>query len=283
MNNSIYPCLTIKNQIKEAAAFYTDVFGEGRILQNSPWATQIELSGQKFLLLNDGPSSLPNPSVSFMVVSENANETEEYWNKLAEGGTVLMALGSYEWSNKYGWIQDRYGISWQLYTGSRSESPRKFCPVFMFTGLNCGKATEAIHFYTRIFQQSALGGILTYGKDGGDKPELVKHAQFTISDFIVMAMDSSFNHGFGFNDAISLVVECHTQEEIDALWEHLTAEGGREVACGWLTDRYGISWQIIPKVLGKLISQPGRAEAVMKELMKMKKIVIATLENVGKE
>ena len=279
MNNSIYPCLTLKGKITAAADFYIQTFGEGKIIQASPFVLLIELSGQKLMLLNDGPSSLPNASVSFMVRSETAEETEQYWNKLIEGGKVFMPLDSYDWSIKYGWVEDQYGVSWQLFTGSKSDTPQKFCPALMFTGANAGKAAEAVHFYTALFPQSHIEGIMKYNEKDADTTGFVKHAQFKINNFIAMAMDSSAAHGFKFNDAISLVVNCDTQVEIDQYWEQLTANGGHEVACGWLTDKYGISWQIVPGILGKLFSDPERGQRVMAVLLKMKKLIIADLEN----
>lgn len=279
MNNSVYPCLTIKGKIAEAADFYIQAFGEGAISQTSSFVIQLQLSGQKLMLLNDGPQSTPNASVSFMVMSDTSEETERYWHKLTEGGQVFMALDSYPWSVKYGWVQDRYGVSWQLYTGEKGGTAQQFCPTLMFTGANAGKAAEAIDFYTQLYPQSAIQGILKYGEGEGDNIDYIKHAQFAVKGYTLMAMDSSADHGFAFNDAISLVVECENQAEIDNYWEQLGADGGHEVACGWITDKYGISWQIIPKVLGALMTDPQRAQRVMGALMKMKKLIIEDLEN----
>ena len=279
MKNSIYPCLTITGKIQEASDYYIDVFGAGKVSQSNHFVIQIELSGQKIMLLNEGPTSTPNPSISFMVMAKSAEETEKYWDKLAAGGKILMALDSYPWSPKYGWVEDKYGVSWQLYTGTKEDSVQKFCPTLMFTGEKAGKAAEAIQYYTQLFPNSNIQGILKYAEGEGDRTDFVKHAQFKLNDYVMMAMDSSADHGFGFNDAISLVVECETQQEIDKYWQQLTGNGGREVACGWLTDQYGISWQIIPKALGKLISDPERGQRAMGAMMKMKKLVIADLEN----
>lgn len=279
MKNSIYPCLTLRGKIAEASDFYIQTFGEGKVAQTSSFVIQIELSGQKIMLLNDGPTSTPNPSISFMVMCGTEAETEKYWNKLIDGGKILMPIERYEWSPKYGWVEDKYGVSWQLYTGEKTANTQKFSPTLMFTGTSKGQAASAIHYYTELFPNSAIEGILKYGKEDGESEERVKHAQFKLNDFVMMAMDSSAEHGFGFNDAISLVVECENQAEIDNYWNRLTSDGGHEVACGWLTDKYGISWQIIPKILGKLMSDPERGQRAMGALMKMKKLVIADLEN----
>ena len=279
MNNSIYPCLTLKGKVAEAADFYINTFGEGKITQTSPFVIIIELSGQKLMLLNDGPSSKPNAAISFMVISETPEDTERYWNILIEEGKLFMPLDSYPWSEKYGWVEDKYGVSWQLYTGSKNDIGQKFCPSFMFTGANTGKAAGAAHFYTSIFPDSSIEGIMEYVEGDGDVPGLVKHAQFKINDFIMTVMDSSADHRVAFTDATSLVVNCEDQAEIDKYWEMLTANGGQEVACGWLTDKYGLNWQIVPKVLGQLMSDPERGEKVMNALLKMKKLIIADLEN----
>jgi len=279
MNNSIYPCITLKNQVTQAANFYIDVFGNGKIGQTSPWVVQIELSGQKIMLLNDGPTSKPNASISFMVMNTDTEETEKQWNKLITDGHALMPLNSYPWSSRYGWVQDKYGVSWQLYTSEKGDTTQRICPTFMFTGKNLGKATEAIHFYTELFPDSKIEGIMNYSEEEGENIDFVKHAQFKLNNYTFMAMDSSMEHGFDFNDAVSIVVECADQAEIDKYWNILSSEGGREVACGWLTDKYGVCWQIIPQNIAKLISDPERAQRVMPVMMKMKKLVIADLEN----
>jgi len=279
MKNSIYPCLTLKGKVAEAADFYIRTFGEGKILQTNPFVIQIELSGQKFMLLNDGPTSLPNPSISFMVISDTEKETEQYWNTLLDGGKVMMPLGSYDWSAKYGWIADKYGVSWQLFTGNRGDSSQKFSPCLMFIEANAGKATEAIHFYTQLFPGSEIQSISNYGEGAADNADFIKHGQFKLKDFILRAMDSSAKFDFELNDAISLVVECDTQQEIDLYWNALTAHGGLEIACGWLVDKYGVSWQIVPQSLGRLMKDPERGQRVMNALMKMKKLIISDLEN----
>jgi predicted 3-demethylubiquinone-9 3-methyltransferase (glyoxalase superfamily) len=278
MNNSIYPCITLKGQVTEAADFYIKTFGAGSVEQTSPYVIQIQLSGQKFMLLNDGPSSKPNASISFMVVIQNERQLEEHWNSLTVGGEVLMALDSYPWSKRYGWIQDKYGVSWQLYLSDEKSGMQKFSPTLMFAGDKAGSAAEAVRFYTSVFPNSSITGILNYDESDGDRTDLVKHAQFEINNFVVMAMDSSGEQGLRFNEAISIVVECETQKEIDHYWESLTLGHGYELACGWLTDRFGVSWQIVPNSLGRLMSDPERGQRVMTALLKMKKLIIQDLE-----
>lgn len=278
MNNSIYPCLTIRGKIAEAADFYLDTFGDGQINSSNPIVITLSLSGQLFMLLGDGPTSTPNPSISFMVLSEDEKDIEAYYKRLSEGGSTLMPLDKYPWSPKYAWVQDKFGVSWQLYTGAKNDANQKFCPTLMFTGDKAGKAAEAVHFYTDLFHDSEQQGILKYS-EGEDNTNYVKHAQFKIKHFVTMAMDSSADHGFGFVDAISLVVNCKDQAEIDRYWEGLIAGGGHEVACGWLVDKYGVSWQIVPDKLGRWMSDPEKFQRVLHALMKMKKLIYSELEN----
>jgi predicted 3-demethylubiquinone-9 3-methyltransferase (glyoxalase superfamily) len=279
MKATIYPCITLQGKTSEAADFYIDTFGDGKITQTSRYVVMVELSGERIMLLNEGPQSKPNASISFMLTSETVEETERYWFKLVQEGKVFMPLDSYDWSSKYGWVKDKYGVSWQLYTGSRIDTPQKFSPTFMFTGTNAGKAAEAVDYYTHLYPEASLQGKMNYGEDDADRSDFIKHAQFTLKGFTAMAMDSSANHGFAFNDAISFVVECDSQEEIDKYWNELTNHGGMEIACGWLVDKYGISWQIIPKKLSELMTSPERAQRVMGALMKMKKLIVADLES----
>ena len=279
MNPPIYPCLLFNGNAKEAATFYCTVFSQSKITTENPMVVLFESSGQKFMCLNGGPEVAFNPSVSFYVVCESKAEIDRAWNLLAEGGKVLMPIDKYEWSEKYGWVQDKFGVSWQLSLGKISDTGQKFSPVLMFTGDMQGKAEEAVHYYTSVFKRSSIKGIMKYTAEDQEMEGTVKHAQFRLGHSVVMAMDSSLPHGFSFNEAISLVVECETQDDIDYYWSKLS-EGGTEGNCGWLKDRYGMSWQIVPVVLKKLMGEPERAPRVVQAFMQMKKFNIDQLMSV---
>lgn len=276
MTPQIYPCLWFDGKAKEAADFYCSVFNHSKIIADTPQVVTFESAGQKFMCLNGGPDFTINPSVSFFVVYENEAELESAWKQLSEGGSALMPLDKYEWSEKYGWVQDRYGVNWQLALGKLEEVGQQFSPTLLFTGDQHGKAEQAVHFYTSVFKPASIDGILKYSSDEGDVEGTVKHAQFRLGNNVLMAMDSSLPHAFSFNEAISFVVECNTQEEIDYYWHKLT-EGGQEGMCGWLKDPFGVSWQIVPAVLGKLMSEPEKAARVMQAFMQMKKFDIDQL------
>jgi len=231
------------------------------------------------MCLNGGPAYKPNPSISFYVICETIIEIETAWNKLKEGGNVLMPLDKYDWSEKYGWVQDKFGISWQLAFGEFKDVGQKFTPTLMFTKKQAGRAEEAISLYTSVFDNSSIVGILKYTAGENDVLGYVKHAQFKLGQQVLMAMDSSLSHDFYFNEAVSLVVECDTQKEIDFYWGKLGLEG-EEGQCGWLKDKFGVSWQVVPSILGKLMNDPEKAPRVMQAFMKMKKFEIEKLVNV---
>jgi len=278
MENAIYPCLWFDGKAKEAAEFYCSVFNDSVITDENPIVVIFESAGQKFMCLNGGPQFNFNPSISFFVVCETEAEIEKAWTSLLEGGSVLMPLDKYEWSAKYGWLQDRFGVNWQLSFGKLEDVGQKFTPVLMFTGDQNGKAEQAFQFYTSVFDNSSIRGVLRYNKGENDEEGAVKHAQFSLGKQVFMAMDSSFPHQFSFNEAISFVVECETQEEIDYYWDKLSAVPEAE-QCGWLKDQYGVSWQIVPNILGKLMSDPSKSERVLKAFLQMKKFEIDKLIN----
>lgn len=278
MTHELYPCLWFDGKAKEAAELYLAAFQNSKITADTPLVVTFSLDGQEFMGLNGGPIFIPNPSISFYVVCETASELEQACTKLSEGGKVLMPLDAYPWSERYGWVQDKFGVSWQLALGKLEEVGQKFTPSLLFTGQQAGKAEEAIHFYTSLFDSTSIVGILRYNAQDQDVEGTVKHAQFKLGQQVFMAMDSSFPHAFGFNEGISLVIPCDTQEEIDHYWNKLT-EGGQEGQCGWLKDRYGVSWQVVPAILGQLMSDPEKAPRVSRAFMQMKKLDLQQLIN----
>lgn len=276
MQNKIYPCLWFDGNAKEAAEFYTSVFDNSEITAESPMVVTFEAAHQKFMCLNGGPHFTINPSISFFIVCETEEETDRTWRSLSKSGTVLMALDKYDWSPKYGWVQDRFGVSWQIAWGKISEVGQKFTPSFLFTGSQNGKAEQAIRFYTSVFENSDIVGIMRYNKEQSEVEGNIAHAQFHLNGQVFMAMDSSFDHQFGFNEGISLVIDCENQEQIDYYWNKLT-QGGEESQCGWLKDQFGVSWQVVPAILEELMNDPARSQRVIDAFLQMKKFDIEKL------
>lgn len=278
MQNKIHPCIWCNNNASEMAEYYKTIFPGTKIVDENPVVLMMEIEGQKIMLLNGGDMFRPNPAISLMGVFKNPENVETLWNKLIKDGKALMELGEYPFSKKYGWLEDKFGVSWQLYTGEDGGAKEKYVPTLMFVGANNGRAKEAIEFYTKTFPNSKVQGIMEYPEGGDDTPGNVQHAQFDIDGYTLMCMDSSYDHKFNFTEGVSVVVNCKDQEEIDKYWNELTTDGGAESQCGWLKDKYGVSWQIIPENIGQLIQTKEASDA----LMKMKKIVIADLEKAGK-
>ncbi|WP_449387078.1 VOC family protein [Chryseobacterium lineare] len=283
MNNDIFPCLWYDENAKESAEFYCKIFN-GNITADTPVVMNIELFGQKLMLLNGGPQFKKNASVSFMVICETEDEVDKYWNELMDGGMALMPLDSYSWSKKYGWLKDKYDVTWQIFLGE-NQTGQKIVPTLMFIHENNGKAITAMEFYTKAFPNSRIGNILRYG-DGSEghpaaePPQNIQHAHFVIDDYSLFCMDNSYDHQFDFNEAISMVVMTDDQEQTDHYWNTLASNGGRESMCGWLKDQFGFSWQIVPKRLIQLMSDPDpmKAQKVVQAMMKMQKIIIEDLE-----
>lgn len=289
----ITPCLWFDHEGEEAARFYARLFPNSEIgtisrfgkegfefhgmPEGAVMTVNFKLGGQQFMALNGGPTFKFSPAVSFFVVCETIAEVDLVWNTLLAGGSSMMALEKYEWSEKYGWLNDKYGVSWQISFGKIEVVGQKFTTNFMFVGDQFGRAEEAIHFYTSIFKDSEIEGILRYNAADGDVPGKIKHAQFKLLGQPFMAMESSLVHEFTFTPAISQVVHCDSQEEIDYYWDHLT-QGGVEDQCGWLRDKFGVSWQIVPSLLEKEMADPEKAEKLMAAFLPMKKMIIKTLE-----
>jgi predicted 3-demethylubiquinone-9 3-methyltransferase (glyoxalase superfamily) len=274
MKENITPCLWYNGQAQEAAALYCSVFTDAKITAQSPIVTGINVSGHSITLLDGGPMYKPNPSISFFYICEKEDELNKIWDAFSKEGTVLMALDKYPWSEKYGWINDKFGISWQISLGKISDVGQKITPCFMFTGKQYGRADEAIAHYSSIFRNVKVDGILRYGANElPDEEGKIKHAQFALNDQKFMIMESAAPHNFSFTEGISLTIHCETQREIDYYWEKLT-ESGAESMCGWLKDKFGVSWQIIPTVLNKIMNDPAKAGKAAQAFMSMRKLNI---------
>lgn len=284
----IVPHLWFDKEAEEAADFYMSLFKGSRlidktVLNNTPSGTAkmitVELAGQEFMLLSAGPYFKFTPAVSFLVACSTENEVELLYEKLTDGGSVLMELDTYPFSKKYSWVMDRYGLSWQIMHTQDAESKQKITPTIMFVGDQCGRAEEAILFYTSLFKDSKIDYVLRYGEDAlPDKPETIQHAQFTLASQGFAAMDSAYEHGFTFNEAISFIINCDTQDELDYYWDKLSAVPEAE-QCGWLKDKFGFSWQVTPTIMKEMMENKDskKIAQVTEAFLGMKKFDIAEL------
>lgn len=276
MKTTIYPCWILLGKIKEASAFYLELFKEASILEDTEMVKTIQVLGQQIMLLNEGPPTRPNPSISFMLNCTQVQETNTYWEKLSRGGKVLMPLDAYPWSPLYGWVEDRFGISWQMNTHAEQNHTQSISPVYLFSGDQAGKAAEAIQLYTRLFKDSKVQFIARYTEKEGN-PNFIKQAELNLDNYHIRLTDSPMEPAFPFNEGVSMVIPCRDQQEIDRFWEGFLQAGAQALACGWLKDPFGACWQIVPHNIHNIMQDPRHGPTAFQAMLKMKKIIIADL------
>jgi len=292
----ITPHLWFDTEAREAAAFHVAAFGGDSAvagvttISDTPSGevdiVAFRLFGYQFMSISAGPEFRINPSVSFIVNFDPAQRAdakpalENLWVKLAAGGNVLMPLDRYPFSERYGWVQDKYGVSWQLILTNPEGEPRPpIIPSLLFTNQACGQAEAAMKFYTSMFRETREGLVARYGHDQApDREGTPMFADFMLQGQWFAAMDSAGAHEFSFNEAVSLTVNCESQEEIDYFWGKLSAVPQAE-QCGWLKDKFGVSWQIVPAKMGELMGGTSEQRArVTRAFLKMKKFDLTELE-----
>jgi predicted 3-demethylubiquinone-9 3-methyltransferase (glyoxalase superfamily) len=293
---NITPHFWFDKEAKEAAEFYTSLLPDSRVtniitLHDTPSGdcdlVSFVLANQSFMAISAGPLFTFNPSVSFHVKLKTTEEVDAIWEKLSAGGKVLMALDAYPFSERYGWVADRYGLSWQVIYAGTNDIQQTITPVLMLVGNVCGKTEEAVTFYTAVFHNSNIFFLQRYGQgEELDQAGTVRYAAFTLDGMEFGAMDSARDHDFAFNEAISFLVPCQTQAEIDYYWEKLSADPQAE-QCGWLKDKFGLSWQVWPTAIGEMMKHDTREQIdrITQAFLPMKKFDLATLQRAyeGKE
>lgn len=280
------------NNTEEAFQFYISIFPRSRVVSidrypsgytEGPLAGMegkvingtFELAGQQFLALDGGPIFHFNPSVSFFINCETAAEVDEYYAKLSEGGSVMMPLDKYPFSEKFAWVADKYGVSWQINVGKK---PKLISNAMLFTGSVFGKAEEAIQYYTSVFKNSSVETISRYEEGGGDEVGKVKYSSLVLEGEQFSIMESGMDHQFEMGGAISFMIHCTDQAEVDYFWERLSHVPEAE-QCGWAKDKYGVSWQIVPEALEQTVggADPEGRKRAMDAMMQMKKLDVQKL------
>lgn len=296
----IVPNIWFNHDAEEAGAFYADALpwttseityrypAEApdwqQDLVGTPLTIDVTIDGYILTLINGGPAFRPTPALSFMLGFDARKfdddsdamhaQFDSTWAKLAEGGRILMDVGEYPFSPRYGWVEDRYGVSWQLLVvGAESQSGPFVVPELMFSGAVQNRAREAAEFYASVFPDSKVGFLAEYPEQTGPAtPGSVMFGEVKLSGGWLAIMDSAVEQDEPFTPAVSLEVSCADQAEIDRLWDALSAVPEAE-QCGWLVDKFGVSWQIVPENMGDLLQREGAYAA----MMPMKKIIIADL------
>lgn len=292
----ITPHLWFNNEAEDAAQFYCSLFPNSFITHIARYPKSAEeISGQKagsvmtvsfeldgcgFMGLNGGPVFTFTPAISFMVHYGSADEVDALYAKIVDGGKVLMELGTYPFSRRYAWVSDRYGVSWQIICTDKPITQR-IVPSLLFTGAVSGKAEEAMQLYVSLFPNSSIGMTARYGPgQAPDAEGTLMYGDFLLSGQKFAAMDSAYAHAFTFNEAVSFLVACDDQEEIDRLFRALSAVPEAE-QCGWIKDRYGVPWQITPRMMEELMTS-GETEKINRmtaAMLQMKKLDIKKLKD----
>ena len=284
--SQIVPHLWFDKEAVDAVNFYVSIFPDSKVTGKSTITgtpgggvdiLTFHLWGQGFMAINAGPMFKINPSISLYVYCGSVNEIERLYLELSNGGMVMMPLDKYPWSEKYAWVQDKFGITWQLDIDDII-GHQKIVPSLLFANEKFDKVREAVGFYTSIFPDSNIILEAPYDKSANLPDDTLLFAQFKLDNFLMNAMSSILKHDFDFNEAVSLMVYCETQEDIDYYWNKLSDEG-EEQQCGWVKDKFGVSWQVVPIEMDKMMltTNQEQLDRVTSAMLKMIKLDISLL------
>lgn len=289
----IVPNLWFQGNAAEGAEFYERVFPRTHAVVAGRYPTEgladfqkefageiltvdVDLDGYRFTLINADSTFRPDPAISFMVnfdasVADAVQHLDDLWRDLADGGTVHMALDEYPFSRRYGWVEDRFGVSWQLVLGDTAGPDRgRIIPSLLFGGPAQNLARPTIERLVGVFDDSEIVTLREFGTPHGPaKADSIAYADFRLDGQWFAAMDSGIEQSASFGYGVSLLIECDDQDEIDRYWSALSHDPEAEV-CGWCKDEAGISWQVVPRSMDLLMSRPG----AYSRMMQMKKIII---------
>lgn len=287
---SIIPHLWFDQEAREASEFYVSLF-EGSMIERADIIKDTPsgdaeiisfiLAGQSFMSISAGPFFKFNPSVSLMVNCYSKAEIDKLWNALSKDGSELMPLGEYPFSPYYSWVQDKFGLSWQLFLTEQDDHTPKIVPNLLFSNGVCGRTEEAVNFYVDVFKHAGIHFVSRYGEGEttNDKAK-INFIAFSLENTPITAMDNGYEVDFTFNEAFSFVLSCDDQDEIDYYWQKLSAVPEAE-QCGWVKDQFGFSWQIMPYNMAELMQSDSEevARNTTQAMLQMKKIDIEALKS----
>ena len=287
---TIIPHLWYDTEAKEAVSFYVDLFG-GKIdwtytITDTPSGDsdliQFQLGDMTLAAISAGPYFKLNESMSLMVNVASKDEVTRLYQALSEGGRILMPLGEYPFSPYYVWLEDRFGLSWQLSYAPDLDKPYQFDICLLFSQDQVGLAQPMLDYYKDKLPQASVGQISYYGE--GEAPveaAQLNYAELLIGDQKIIAMDHGYGGVASFNEAFSLMVYVDSQEDAESWYERVSAVPEAEI-CGWAKDQFGISWQIVPRILMEAYdsASPEQIKAVNAAAMTMKRLDFATIQTI---
>ncbi|AZA14540.1 VOC family protein [Corynebacterium choanae] len=289
----IVPTIWCNGNADEVAAQYRDVFGDVEIIDHQrypeeglldfqqPFAgktltIELAIRGFRLLLINADDTFTPNPTISLMVSNPDRAATQQLYAGLAADGFVMMPLQEYDFNPYYCWVEDKFGVSWQLFTHEEPVDLPAIYPSIMFCGAAQNRAAEALTHYTEVFSGEILNKV-TYqdmgqGDNGVITGDSVVFATFTLEGQLFGAMDSAVEQPFHFGGGVALMVNADDQTAINHYFHALSADPAAE-RCGWLRDKFGLAWQVVPSNLSEFMQRPN----AYAKLMGMRNIVIDEL------
>ncbi|HEM5985543.1 TPA: VOC family protein [Streptococcus suis] len=278
----IIPHLWYDKEAKEAVAFYVELFG-GKIdwtytITDTPSGDsdliQFQLGDMTLAAISAGPYFKLNESMSLMVNVASKDEVTRLYQALSEGGRILMPLGEYPFSPYYVWLEDRFGLSWQLSYAPDLDKPYQFDICLLFSQEQVGLAQPMLDYYKDKFPQASVGQISYYGEgEAAVEAAKLNYAELFIGDQKIIVMDHGYGGEASFNEAFSLMVYVDSQDELNFYYDLLSAVPEAEM-CGWVKDQFGISWQIIPRILMEAYdtASPETIKAVNDAVLQMRRL-----------
>ncbi len=261
---------------------YTGIFDNSKILYSTsfetPFATtaqsmEFTLGGKIFRAINAQPAFEFNNSFSLCVLCSTREDSDSKWAQLiSNGGKEIMPLGKYDFAERYGWLVDEFGLSWQVFFGGKMPFDFEVVPSLLYPK---GKTKEALAFYSTIFTDFAVNFVDYLDEEKNN----ILFSCFNINGSDYFAYDNLSDREFPFNESASIMIECETQEEIDYYWDRLSADptAGQ---CGWTKDPFGLSWQILPKFLSEALfdQDAEKYKKLSGAMLEMKKMDLGKLK-----
>lgn len=286
----IIPFIWFEDKVEEIANWYVSIFPNSKIISTSVLPdtpsgeakiVSLSLNGTEFQFMAAGPLANRNPSFSYMVACQTVEEVENLWSLLSSDATIMMPLAEYPFSQKYGWLKDQYGVSWQIMHDGGMSEVQRITPCLMFVGEVYGRAEEAMNLYCSLFGGELMPGHISryIANQLPDQEGKINYARFQIKDQQFVIMESAHEHQFNFNEMQSLVVRCEDQKEMDEIWDKLSFDPKSE-QCGWLKDKYGVSWQMTSYKIEEMMTKGSKEQLqrVVKAFLPMKKPDLEMIE-----
>ncbi|HEP1818500.1 TPA: VOC family protein [Streptococcus suis] len=287
---TIIPHLWYDTEAKEAVAFYVDLFG-GKIdwtytITDTPSGDsdliQFQLGDMTLAAISAGPYFKLNESMSLMVNVVSKDEVTRLYQALSEGGRILMPLGEYPFSPYYVWLEDRFGLSWQLSYAPDLDKPYQFDICLLFSQDQVGLAQPMLDYYKDKLPQASVGQVSYYGEgEAAVEAAKLNYAELLVGGQKMIVMDHGYGGEVSFNEAFSLMVYVDSQDELNFYYDLLSAVPEAEM-CGWVKDQFGISWQIVPRILMEAYdtANPETVKAVNDAVLTMKRLDFATIQTI---